>query len=176
MADTGSRSSAGSWINTNYIQRQHNPFSCIPYREQRLLFVGFSKHVGHALTYKILTTVTHKVIHHSVIPCASDQCNLQINPNFQPTQTATPDFLTSPNNNALCEGRSLPTINPVDADSVFKQVEKENGEQDDSSDNDDERLPLVRRPDDSDDKNDEESPYAARHCTMLKAVLVLVRM
>jgi hypothetical protein len=32
----------------------------------------------------------------------------------------------------------LPTINPVDADSVFKQVKKENGEQDDSSNNKDE--------------------------------------
>jgi hypothetical protein len=125
-------------------------------------FVGFSKHVGHTLTYKILTAATRKVIHCSVIHRASDQRNLQINPDFLPTQTATSDFLTSPNDNALHEGRSLPTINPVDADSVFEQVEKENGEQDDSSDNENEPPPLVRRPDDSDDKDDEESPYAAQ--------------
>jgi hypothetical protein len=55
----------------------------------------------------------------------------------------------------------LPTINPVDADSVvFGQVEKENGEHDDSSDDKDKPLPLVRRPDDSDDED--ESPYAAQ--------------
>jgi hypothetical protein len=38
----------------------------------------------------------------------------------------------------LCAmGGSLPTINPVDADLVFEQVEKENGEQADSSDDED---------------------------------------
>jgi Reverse transcriptase (RNA-dependent DNA polymerase) len=54
----------------------------------------------------------------------------------------------------------LPTINPVDADSVFEQVEKANGEHADSSNDEDEPPPLVRRPDDSDDED--ESPYAAR--------------
>jgi hypothetical protein len=128
--------------------------------EKKGYFVGFSKHVGRALTYKILTNDTRKVLHRSVICRASDQRNLQIDPDFRPTQTATPDFLTSPNDDALREGRSLPTINPVDADSVFEQVEKENGEHADSSDDEDEPPPLVRRPDDSDDED--ESPYAAR--------------
>jgi hypothetical protein len=45
-------------------------------------FVGFSKHVGHALTYKILTNDTRKVLHRSVIRRASDQRNLQIDPDF----------------------------------------------------------------------------------------------
>jgi hypothetical protein len=45
-------------------------------------FVGFSKHVGHVLTYKILTDNTRKVLHRSVIHRASVQRNLQIDPNF----------------------------------------------------------------------------------------------
>jgi hypothetical protein len=51
-------------------------------------FVGFSKHVSHALTYKILTDNIRKVLHRSVIHCASDQGNLQIDPS---------QFLTHPN-------------------------------------------------------------------------------
>jgi hypothetical protein len=107
------------------------PASCLT--EKKGYFICFSKHAGHALTYKILTNDTCKVLHRSVIRRASDQRNLQIDPNFLPTQTATPDFPTSPNDDhALRKGRSLSTINPVDADSVFKQAQKENGEQDDS--------------------------------------------
>jgi hypothetical protein len=40
--------------------------------EKKGYFVGFFKHVGHALTYKILTAATHKVIHRSIICRASD--------------------------------------------------------------------------------------------------------
>jgi hypothetical protein len=50
--------------------------------EKKGYFVGFSKHVVHALTYKILTDDTQKVLHRSIIHRASDQRNLQINPNF----------------------------------------------------------------------------------------------
>jgi hypothetical protein len=50
--------------------------------EKKGYFVGFSKHVGHALTYKILTDDTRKVLHRSVIRRASDQRNLQIDPDF----------------------------------------------------------------------------------------------
>jgi hypothetical protein len=35
-------------------------------------FVGFSKNVGHALTFKILTDNTQKIIHHSQVRLASD--------------------------------------------------------------------------------------------------------
>jgi hypothetical protein len=50
--------------------------------EKKGYFVGFSKHVGNALTYKILIAETHKVLHHSIICRASDQRNLQIDPDF----------------------------------------------------------------------------------------------
>ena len=35
-------------------------------------FVGFSKHVGNAMTYKILTEDTRKIIHRSIVRRASD--------------------------------------------------------------------------------------------------------
>jgi stress-induced morphogen len=50
--------------------------------EKKGHFVGFSKHVNHGLTYKILTNNIRKVLHRSVIRCTSDQSNLQIDPDF----------------------------------------------------------------------------------------------
>ena len=42
-------------------------------REKRGRFVGISEHVGHALTYKILTDDTKRVIHRSNVRLADDK-------------------------------------------------------------------------------------------------------
>jgi hypothetical protein len=41
-------------------------------KEQLCYMVGFSENVGHAMTYKLLTCDTHKIIHHSSIRSAED--------------------------------------------------------------------------------------------------------
>jgi hypothetical protein len=51
-------------------------------REQRGRFVGISEHVGHAMTYMILTNDTQKIIHQSNVQTALDPLspNKQVDP------------------------------------------------------------------------------------------------
>jgi Reverse transcriptase (RNA-dependent DNA polymerase) len=79
-------------------------------------FVGFSKSVGHAMTYKILTTDTRKIIHRSVVRRASDQRNLRID---VPDPLPPPTVIRSKFDSALREGRSLPTIPSIDIDDIY---------------------------------------------------------
>ena len=53
-------------------------------------FVGFSTHVGHGMTYKILTSDTQQIIYRSRIRLASIQPNLRIDP---PPSTTVSDTL-----------------------------------------------------------------------------------
>ena len=80
-------------------------------------FVGFSKHVGHALTYKILTDGTRKILHRSVVRRADTQRNLKLEPAHPspddlpaPSLADFPHTLRSQFDDALREGRELPTI------------------------------------------------------------------
>jgi hypothetical protein len=59
------------WWEEVYYKIDDNPFpskSC----EAKGNFVGISEHVGHATTFKILTTNTKKVIHRSSVHTALD--------------------------------------------------------------------------------------------------------
>jgi hypothetical protein len=52
------------WWEEVYYKIDNNPFPSES-REAKGHFVGISEHVGHAMTFKILTTDTKKVIHRS---------------------------------------------------------------------------------------------------------------
>jgi hypothetical protein len=47
-------------------------------KEQLCYMVGFSENVGHAMTYKLLTCDTHKIIHHSSIRLAEDPSTVNV--------------------------------------------------------------------------------------------------
>jgi hypothetical protein len=53
-------------------QKAHFPSETVELKGQ---FVGFSKHVGHSLTYKILTEDTNKIIHRSKVRLSANQFN-----------------------------------------------------------------------------------------------------
>jgi hypothetical protein len=40
--------------------------------------VGFSEHTGHALTYKVLTSDTSKILYRSEVRSASSDTNLRV--------------------------------------------------------------------------------------------------
>jgi hypothetical protein len=65
-------------------------------REKRGHFVGISKSVGHAMTFKILTDATLKVIHQSNVRLALDPHtkNLQLDP-LEPDDIAMPIIVSS---------------------------------------------------------------------------------
>jgi hypothetical protein len=47
-------------------------------KEQLCYMVGFSENVGHAMTYKLLTCDTHKIIHRSSIHSAEDPSTVNV--------------------------------------------------------------------------------------------------
>jgi hypothetical protein len=59
------------WWEEVYYKIDDNPFP-LESREAKGHFVGISEHVGHAMTFKILTTDTKKVIHRSGVRTALD--------------------------------------------------------------------------------------------------------
>ena len=134
--------------------RVNKTFPSFP-KELKGYFVGFSHDVGHALTYKILTADTRKIIHRSIIRRASEQRNIQIDPDFSPTQTPTPAFLHSAHDDALREGRVLPTIPAISPDDIFEEQDPDKSI---SNEDNDDPPPLARRPynDDSDDEDDDD--------------------
>ena len=80
-------------------------------------FVGISEHVGHALTFLILTDDTQKIIHWSVVRTATDpaSANLRANP---PPEHEPENYIRSyidevPNGEENTIGaRRMPIINP----------------------------------------------------------------
>ena len=55
-------------------------------------FIGFSEHVGHQMTYAILTEDTNKIIYRSRVKLASFQPNLRLDwdPGGQPMENTNP--------------------------------------------------------------------------------------
>ena len=56
-------------------------------------FVGFSEHVGHQMTYAILTEDTNKIIYRSRVKLASLQPNIQL--------ASTPEIIYKVNNSVV---------------------------------------------------------------------------
>lgn len=77
-------------------------------------FVGISENVGHALTFKILTDDTKKVIHRSRIHSALDpkERNLRIDNNEFNKRSSTP-IIKSKHEDDLAAGKSMPTFDPT---------------------------------------------------------------
>ena len=71
-------------------------------------FVGIADSVGHALTFKVLTEDTKKVIYRSRIRSARDKSkqNLRVKPDIE---EKPPDILKSKNDHAG-EGATMPTF------------------------------------------------------------------
>ena len=75
--------------------------------------VGISEHVGHALTFKVLTNDTKKVIHRSRICSAMDpkERNLRIDLEMDET---SPEVVKSKHEEDLRNGKTMPTLDPTD--------------------------------------------------------------
>jgi hypothetical protein len=82
-------------------------------REKRGHFVGISESVGHAMTFKILTDNTVKVIHQSNVRSAhnSHAKNLQLHP-LQPGDVATP--IVKSRHDSADDGEILPPMPVID--------------------------------------------------------------
>ena len=75
-------------------------------------FVGFSTHVGHGMTYKILTSDTQQVIYRSRIRLASIQPNLRIDPLDPPSTPTVSD--NQPHDQTTETSRPMAVIDPDD--------------------------------------------------------------
>ena len=86
-------------------------------------FVGFAKHVGHALTFNVLSDNTRRVLPRSLIR-RCDQKNRLLDPD-PPSQY--PPVFHSLSDDALPEGSdnlpTLPTLEPIDADALYDQIQ-----------------------------------------------------
>jgi hypothetical protein len=99
-------------------------------REKRGHFVGISKTVGHAMTFKILTDNTLKVIHWSNVRSAlnPDEKNLRLDP-LEPSDKANPNVKS--HHDLADDGEILPTmpvIDPLELISRTFLMDKEDGQ------------------------------------------------
>ena len=87
--------------------------------------VGFSKNVGHAMTYKVLTDDTRKVLHKCIIRC-TDEPNRHLDPD-PPTQY--PEVIHSLSDASVPEGSdilpTLPTLPEIDSDAIYEAADRE---------------------------------------------------
>ena len=76
-------------------------------------FVGISEHVGHALTFKVLTDDSQKIIHRSRIRSAlnPNERNLRID---LETNDPSPEIVKSKHDEVLQQGATMPTFDPTD--------------------------------------------------------------
>ena len=111
--------------------------------EEKGRMVGFSKNVGHAMTFKVLTDDTRKVLHKCLIR-RIDEPNRRLDPD---PPTPYPAIIRSLSDDAVPEGSddlpTLPTLSEIDSDAIFEKAdrerlkssrshgEQENGESDD---------------------------------------------
>ena len=81
--------------------------------EKRGRFVGISEGVGHALTFKVLTDDTKKIIYRSRIRTASNSAerNLRIDPD---PMNSPPEIVKSKHEEDLSCGKAMPTFDPTD--------------------------------------------------------------
>ena len=64
-------------------------------REKRGHFVGIAEHVGHSMTYKIVTDDTKKVIHQSNVCLADDPLTPNLRLDLFDGEKASPNFVKS---------------------------------------------------------------------------------
>ena len=76
-------------------------------------FVGIAEHVGHALTFKILTDDTLKIIHRSNIRSALNPTSENLRASMDHGEEV-PEVVKSKHDQELKEGKTLPTIDPED--------------------------------------------------------------
>ena len=76
-------------------------------------FVGIAENVGHALTFKVLTNDTNKVIYRSRIRTARkvNEKNLRIDPE---DVKSVPEVVKSKHEEDLTDGKTMPTFDPSD--------------------------------------------------------------
>jgi hypothetical protein len=118
--------------------------------EIRGRFVGFSHHVGHALTFKILTDDTRHIIHRSRVRLQGWENNLKleaeagnVRPEFSSSQNATPKETTSFYDWPHLQPCSDDPLNDVPKDNEDgEQPDNENGEHLDNENGETEELRL----------------------------------
>ena len=76
-------------------------------------FVGSVEYVGHALTFKILTDDTLKIIHRSNIRSALNPTSENLRASMDHGEEV-PEVVKSKHDQELKEGKTLPTIDPED--------------------------------------------------------------
>ena len=91
-------------------------------------FVGIAEHVGHALTFKVLTDDTLKIIHRSNIRSAADPTSENLRANLDHGEQV-PEIIKSKHDGELKEGKTLPTIDPEDLiGRTFLRLPEEDGQ------------------------------------------------
>jgi hypothetical protein len=100
-------------------------------REKRGHFVGISESVGHAMTFKILTDDTLKVIHQSNVRLALNPHakNLRLDP-LEPGDVATP--IVKSRHDSADDGEILPPMPVIDPSELIGRtflMDKEEGQQ-----------------------------------------------
>jgi hypothetical protein len=90
-------------------------------REKRGHFVGISESVGHAMTFKILTDDTLKVIHRSNVRSALNlhAKNLRLDP-LEPGDVATP--IVKSHHDSADDGEILPPIPVIDPSALISHI------------------------------------------------------
>ena len=95
------------------IYKHDNPSFPSDSTERLGRFVGIAEHVGHALTFKILTEDSTKIIYRSRIRSAEDDlvCNNRIDPSLDSQEEK---IVKSKHDADLEKGAMMPTIDPHD--------------------------------------------------------------
>jgi hypothetical protein len=123
--------------------------------EKKGRFVGFAKDVGHALTYKVLTDKTRRILCRSLVRHAAEQPNRRLDPDVP--LPPCPPFFRSKYEDILHEGSKelLPTIPSLHHDDVFT---REDTSDDEDGESDDESPPplFVRTVSDDEDEDDDD--------------------
>ena len=93
--------------------------------EEKGRMVGFSKNVGHAMTYKVLTDDTQKVLHKCLIR-RIDEPNRRLDPD-PPAQY--PAIIRSLSDDSVPEGSddlpTMPTLPAIDTDAIYEKIDQE---------------------------------------------------
>ena len=124
-------------------------------------FVGISEHVGHALTFKILTDDTQKIIHRSVVRSATnpETRNLRADPplDAEPQQHIQ-SFIDNDENDKETQQQRMPIINPEELVGRALSVTQEDGKTT--------RIKIIEAIDEHQSSNDENASTVKFKCSM----------
>ena len=118
------------WYEPVYYRTEESHFPSMS-NEKPGRFVGISEHVGHALTFMILTDDTQKIIHRSVVRSANnpDARNLRADtpPDKEP-QEHIQSFIDNDIHGGEAQQANMPIVNPEELVGRILSITQDNGE------------------------------------------------